>query len=127
MEKILLLESSNLYISKASIWTQKKLDPGNNRKFQRNRIMGESLIHGLGAEPSQQQVAAAPAFDLRRAESSRQHVRALNTQFARKILVMLSTGSKLMRQMMVICLHWELKMLRKWCLKLGVMRQSYSL
>lgn len=37
------------------------------------------------AEPSQQPVMTTPPLDVRRAESSRQHVRALNTQFARSL------------------------------------------
>ncbi|GMH29804.1 hypothetical protein Nepgr_031647 [Nepenthes gracilis] len=46
------------------------------------RMMTESPFHGHGAEPSQKQVTATPPLDLHRAESSQQHVRALNTQFA---------------------------------------------
>ena len=38
------------------------------------------------AEPSQQQSVGTPPLDMRRAELSRQHVRALNTQFARSFL-----------------------------------------
>lgn len=38
------------------------------------------------AEPSQEQFMATPSLDERRAESSRLHVRALNTQFARSAL-----------------------------------------
>ncbi|XP_059661704.1 uncharacterized protein LOC132307850 [Cornus florida] len=46
------------------------------------RIMGASYFGVNRAEPFQQQLMATPPLDMRRAESSRQHVRALNIQFA---------------------------------------------
>ncbi|KHN25732.1 hypothetical protein glysoja_018306 [Glycine soja] len=44
--------------------------------------MEGSLFDVHRAEPSQQPIVAAPPLDMKRAESSQQHVRALNTQFA---------------------------------------------
>ncbi|XP_021647145.2 uncharacterized protein LOC110640223 isoform X2 [Hevea brasiliensis] len=44
--------------------------------------MAGSTFDAYRAEPSQQQLTATVPLDMRRAESSRQHVRALNTQFA---------------------------------------------
>lgn len=54
-------------------------------QFRNKRILAGSLFDSHRAEPSQQQSTATPALDMQRAESSRQHVRALNTQFARSI------------------------------------------
>ncbi|XP_029127663.1 uncharacterized protein LOC109799801 isoform X2 [Cajanus cajan] len=53
-------------------------------KFRNKRIMEGSFFDVHRAEPSQQPkvAAAAPPLDMKRAESSQQHVRALNTQFA---------------------------------------------
>ncbi|XP_027361642.1 uncharacterized protein LOC113869501 isoform X3 [Abrus precatorius] len=44
--------------------------------------MEGSLFDFHRAEPSQQPMVATPQLDMKRAESSQQHVRALNTQFA---------------------------------------------
>ncbi|CAL5437279.1 unnamed protein product [Camellia sinensis] len=50
--------------------------------FQSKRIMVGSLFDDHRAEPSQQQSMETLPLDVHRAELSRQHVRALNTQFA---------------------------------------------
>ncbi|KAL5552157.1 hypothetical protein UlMin_002333 [Ulmus minor] len=54
----------------------------NDSPFRNKRIMGGSLFDNHRAEVSLQQSTATPSLDLQRAELSRQHVRALNTQFA---------------------------------------------
>lgn len=54
----------------------------NETAFRNKRIMEGSLFDVHRAEPSQQPMVAAPPLDMKRAESSQQHVRALNTQFA---------------------------------------------
>ncbi|CAJ1928101.1 unnamed protein product [Sphenostylis stenocarpa] len=54
----------------------------NETPFRNKRIMEGSLFDVHRAEPSQQPMVAAPPLDMKRAESSQQHVRALNTQFA---------------------------------------------
>ncbi|BAU00512.1 uncharacterized protein HKW66_Vig0161380 [Vigna angularis] len=51
-------------------------------QFRNKRIMEGSLFDVHRAEPSQQPTVTAPPLDMKRAESSQQHVRALNTQFA---------------------------------------------
>ncbi|KAL1316558.1 hypothetical protein HN51_068743 [Arachis hypogaea] len=53
----------------------------NETVFRNKRIMEGSLFDVHRAEPSQQTMAV-PSLDMRRAESSQKHVRALNTQFA---------------------------------------------
>ncbi|KAK2994830.1 hypothetical protein RJ640_018812 [Escallonia rubra] len=53
-----------------------------NSVFQNKRLMVGSQFSFPRAEPSQQQPTETPQLDVRRGESSRQHVRALNTQFA---------------------------------------------
>ncbi|KAK3027577.1 hypothetical protein RJ639_042346 [Escallonia herrerae] len=53
-----------------------------NSVFQNKRLVVGSQFSFPQAEPSQQQPTEIPQLDVRRAESSRQHVRALNTQFA---------------------------------------------
>jgi len=53
--------------------------------------MEGSLFDVHRAEPSQQPMVAAPPLNMKRAESSQQHVRALNTQFARFIFYFMST------------------------------------
>ncbi|KAM5572618.1 nuclear pore complex protein [Rosa sericea] len=50
--------------------------------FRNKRIMTGSSFDVHRAESSQEQITATPSLDERRAESSRLHVRALNTQFA---------------------------------------------
>lgn len=60
-------------------------------QFRNKRIMEGSLFDIHRAEPSQQPIVAAPPLDMKRAESSQQHVRALNTQFARFIFYSMST------------------------------------
>ncbi|XP_050907180.1 uncharacterized protein LOC127120701 isoform X2 [Lathyrus oleraceus] len=50
--------------------------------FRNKRIMEGSLFDVHRAEPSQQLMMATPPLDMKRAGSSQQHVRALNTQFA---------------------------------------------
>lgn len=60
-------------------------------QFRNKRIMEGSLFDVHRAEPSQQPIVAAPPLDMKRAESSQQHVRALNTQFARFIFYSMST------------------------------------
>ncbi|XP_022159553.1 uncharacterized protein LOC111025936 isoform X2 [Momordica charantia] len=50
--------------------------------FGNKRILAGSSFDVQRAEPSQQQKTKTPTLDTHRAESSRQHVRALNTQFA---------------------------------------------
>ncbi|XP_057463269.1 uncharacterized protein LOC130753294 [Actinidia eriantha] len=54
----------------------------NDSIFQSKRIMAGSPFDVHRAEPSQQQSVRTPPLDMRQAELSRQHVRALNTQFA---------------------------------------------
>ncbi|KAK7307831.1 hypothetical protein VNO77_41239 [Canavalia gladiata] len=54
----------------------------NETTFRNKRIMEGSLFDVHRAEPSQQPSVATPPLDMKRAESSQQHVRALNTQFA---------------------------------------------
>ncbi|KAL2348085.1 hypothetical protein Fmac_002085 [Flemingia macrophylla] len=54
----------------------------NETLFRNKRIMEGSFFDVHRAEPSQQSMVAAPPLDAKRAESSQQHVRALNTQFA---------------------------------------------
>ncbi|CAJ2650604.1 unnamed protein product [Trifolium pratense] len=54
----------------------------NETTFQNKRIMEGSLFDVHRAEPSQQLMGETPQLDMKRAESSQQHVRALNTQFA---------------------------------------------
>ncbi|XP_057449936.1 uncharacterized protein LOC130741145 [Lotus japonicus] len=50
--------------------------------FRNKRVMEGSLFDAHRAEPSQQPTVSTPPLDMKRAESSQQHVRALNTQFA---------------------------------------------
>ncbi|KAI4327019.1 hypothetical protein L6164_019524 [Bauhinia variegata] len=50
--------------------------------FRNKRIMEGSPFDVHRAEPSQQPGVATPPFNMQRAVSSQQHVRALNTQFA---------------------------------------------
>ncbi|XVF10682.1 hypothetical protein REPUB_Repub07fG0203400 [Reevesia pubescens] len=50
--------------------------------FRNKRIMAGSPFDAQRAEPSQQQSTATPPLDPYRAELSRQHVKALNIQFA---------------------------------------------
>ncbi|GAB2274022.1 hypothetical protein Dimus_008791 [Dionaea muscipula] len=50
--------------------------------FQSKRVLSEPSSYVQGVESCKQQVASAETLDLHQAESSRQHVRALNTQFA---------------------------------------------
>jgi len=54
--------------------------------------MEGSLFDVHRAEPSQhpRPTVTAPSLDMKRAESSQQHVRALNTQFARFIFYFIS-------------------------------------
>ncbi|KAF2313213.1 hypothetical protein GH714_009799 [Hevea brasiliensis] len=59
-----------------------KMLPDNKPPFRNERVMAGSTFDAYRAEPSQQQLTATVPLDMRRAESSRQHVRALNTQFA---------------------------------------------
>ncbi|XP_028799206.1 uncharacterized protein LOC114754587 isoform X2 [Neltuma alba] len=54
----------------------------NETAFQSKRIMEGSPFGFLRAEPSQPPVVTTQPLDMKRAESSQQHVRALNTQFA---------------------------------------------
>ncbi|KAK8578770.1 hypothetical protein V6N13_142040 [Hibiscus sabdariffa] len=54
----------------------------NDSAFRNKRIMAGSLFDTQRAEPSQRQPNASPSLDPHRAELSRQHVKALNTQFA---------------------------------------------
>lgn len=54
-------------------------------QFGNKRIMEGSLFDVHRAEPSQQQSMTTEPLDMQRAESSRQHVSALNTQFARSV------------------------------------------
>ncbi|KAK2426019.1 pleckstrin proteiny-like domain-containing protein [Trifolium repens] len=54
----------------------------NETTFRNKRIMEGSLFDVHRAEPSQQLMGETPQLDMKRAESSQQHVRALNTQFA---------------------------------------------
>ncbi|QCD91624.1 uncharacterized protein LOC114174275 isoform X2 [Vigna unguiculata] len=56
----------------------------NETPFRNKRIMEGSLFDVHRAEPSQhpRPTVTAPSLDMKRAESSQQHVRALNTQFA---------------------------------------------
>lgn len=56
-------------------------------QFQSNKQIMEGSIFGFRkAEPSEQQPMVTPPLDMRRAQLSRQHVRALNAQFARSTL-----------------------------------------
>ncbi|WCJ26153.1 hypothetical protein M5689_007993 [Euphorbia peplus] len=54
----------------------------NDSAFRNKRILAGSSFDAYRAEPSQQPSTAIPPLDPKQAESSRQHVRALNTQFA---------------------------------------------
>ncbi|KAL5748654.1 hypothetical protein ACOSQ2_025951 [Xanthoceras sorbifolium] len=54
----------------------------NDSAFRDKRIMAGSPFDDHRAEPSQQRPSVTPTLDTQRAESSRQHVRALNAQFA---------------------------------------------
>ncbi|XP_044484047.1 uncharacterized protein LOC123209986 isoform X2 [Mangifera indica] len=54
----------------------------NDTAFRNKRILAGSPFDLYRTEPSQQQSTATPPLDMQRAESSHQHVRALNTQFA---------------------------------------------
>ncbi|PON67612.1 Talin [Trema orientale] len=56
--------------------------PTNDSVFRNKRIIVGSPFDVHRAEISQQPSMATPPLNLQRAESSRQHVRALNTQFA---------------------------------------------
>ncbi|KAK9927340.1 hypothetical protein M0R45_024527 [Rubus argutus] len=58
-------------------------DSNSDSAFRNKRIMTGSSFDVHRAESSQEQSMATPSLDERRAESSRLHVRALNTQFAR--------------------------------------------
>ncbi|CAL0311689.1 unnamed protein product [Lupinus luteus] len=57
-------------------------DDNNETTFRNKRIMEGSLFDFRRAEPSQEPMVATPLLDMKQAESSQQHVRALNTQFA---------------------------------------------
>ncbi|KAE9613176.1 hypothetical protein Lal_00027588 [Lupinus albus] len=57
-------------------------DNNNETTFPNKRIMEGSLFDFRRAEPSQEPMVATPPLDMKQAESSQQHVRALNTQFA---------------------------------------------
>lgn len=52
-------------------------------QLRNKRVMEGSQFGAHRAETSVEQSIATPPLDLQRAESSRQHVRALNIQFAR--------------------------------------------
>ncbi|XP_031377285.1 nucleoporin NUP152 [Punica granatum] len=54
----------------------------NDSALWNKRIVAGSTFDIQRAEPSQHTLPVAPKLDAQRAESSRQHVRALNTQFA---------------------------------------------
>ncbi|KAK4338360.1 hypothetical protein RND71_042847 [Anisodus tanguticus] len=54
----------------------------NESQIQGKKIMAGSIFDSQKAEQSQPQTMKTPQLDMQRAESSRQHVRALNTQFA---------------------------------------------
>ncbi|KAJ4846698.1 hypothetical protein Tsubulata_031970 [Turnera subulata] len=54
----------------------------NDSALRNKRVLGGALFDAHRAEPTQPQSNALPQLDASRAESSRQHVRALNTQFA---------------------------------------------
>ncbi|PHT57938.1 hypothetical protein CQW23_00301 [Capsicum baccatum] len=67
----------------------KRFAPSDSKSFtndseevQGKRIMSGSIFDPQKAEQSQPQTMKMPQLDMQRAESSRQHVRALNTQFA---------------------------------------------
>ncbi|KAK4843008.1 hypothetical protein QYF36_002725 [Acer negundo] len=53
----------------------------NDSAFRNKRIMAGLHFGDHRAEPSQQRSSVTPTLDMQRAESSRQHVRALNAQF----------------------------------------------
>ncbi|PPS02139.1 hypothetical protein GOBAR_AA18531 [Gossypium barbadense] len=57
----------------------------NDSAFHNKRVIAGSPFDAEKDEPSQQKLTAKPALDLQRAEPSCQHVKALNTQFARCI------------------------------------------
>ncbi|KAB2632635.1 hypothetical protein D8674_028882 [Pyrus ussuriensis x Pyrus communis] len=57
-------------------------DSNSDSPFRNKRIMAGSSYDSNRAEPSQEQSTDTPPLDAQRAASSRQHVRALNTQFA---------------------------------------------
>ncbi|TYI15766.1 hypothetical protein ES332_A08G209300v1 [Gossypium tomentosum] len=57
----------------------------NDSAFHNKRVIAGSPFDAQKDEPSQQKLTAKPALDLQRAEPSCQHVKALNTQFARCI------------------------------------------
>ncbi|KAK3224704.1 hypothetical protein Dsin_004566 [Dipteronia sinensis] len=54
----------------------------NDSAFRNKRIMAGFPFGDHRAEPSPQRSSVTPTLDMQRAESSRQHVRALNAQFA---------------------------------------------
>ncbi|KAK2664677.1 hypothetical protein Ddye_003251 [Dipteronia dyeriana] len=54
----------------------------NDSAFRNKRIMAGFPFEDHRAEPSHQLSSVTPTLDMQRAESSRQHVRALNAQFA---------------------------------------------
>lgn len=54
----------------------------NDSAFQNKRVMGGTNLDAQRAEASQEQSNKKPELDPQRAELSRQHVRALNNQFA---------------------------------------------
>uniref|UniRef100_A0A2P2KU64 Uncharacterized protein n=1 Tax=Rhizophora mucronata TaxID=61149 RepID=A0A2P2KU64_RHIMU len=54
----------------------------NDINFQNKRFIGGSTFDVPRAQPYRQQSTVVPPLDVNQAESSRQHVRALNTQFA---------------------------------------------
>ncbi|CAN6723293.1 unnamed protein product [Malus baccata var. baccata] len=57
-------------------------DFNSDSAFRNKRIMAGSSFDSNRAEPSQEQLADTAPLDAQRAASSRQHVRALNNQFA---------------------------------------------
>ncbi|TYJ23496.1 hypothetical protein E1A91_A08G196600v1 [Gossypium mustelinum] len=63
----------------------------NDSAFHNKRVIAGSPFDAQKDEPSQQKLTAKPALDLQRAEPSCQHVKALNTQFARSVMFHLGT------------------------------------
>ncbi|XP_050151981.1 uncharacterized protein LOC126626651 isoform X1 [Malus sylvestris] len=66
-------------------------DSNSDSPFRNKRIMAGSSFDSNRAEPSQEKSTDTPPLDAQRAAASRQHVRALNTQFASWVQTQLKT------------------------------------
>ncbi|CAN1253607.1 hypothetical protein LINPERPRIM_LOCUS8357 [Linum perenne] len=68
---------------KRSAASSSELAPEANDTAMRGKLVTGSYFDVQKAETSQQQLTAVPTLDMKQAELSRQHVRALNSQFSR--------------------------------------------